>query len=45
MQVDESFWDSPVFHGIDDVDVEAATAAVCTIDTTAGGPGGRRRRS
>ncbi|MFE2188901.1 ISL3 family transposase [Streptomyces sp. NPDC059455] len=37
MQADASFWDSLVFDGIDDVDVEAATAAFGTIDMRARG--------
>jgi transposase len=32
MQTDASFWDSLVFDGIDDVDVEAVTAAFGTVD-------------
>ncbi|MFF2964557.1 transposase family protein [Streptomyces sp. NPDC057963] len=37
MQADGSFWDSLVFDGIDDVDVEAVTAAFGTVDVTARG--------
>jgi transposase len=37
MQTDASFWDSLVFDGIDDVDVEAVTAAFGTIDVVARG--------
>ncbi|WP_244204379.1 transposase family protein [Streptomyces africanus] len=37
MQADESFWDSLVFDGIDDVDVEAVTAAFGTVDVMARG--------
>ncbi|MFJ2765122.1 transposase family protein [Streptomyces prasinus] len=37
MQADVSFWDSLVFNGIDDVDVEAVTAAFGTVDVTARG--------
>ncbi|MGY3199972.1 transposase [Streptomyces sp. TE5632] len=37
MQADASFWDSLVFGGIDDVDVEAVTAAFGTVDVTARG--------
>ncbi|MFE9446611.1 hypothetical protein ACFYO2_48915 [Streptomyces sp. NPDC006602] len=35
MQTDASFWDSLVFDGIDDVDVEAVTAAFGRIDVVA----------
>ncbi|GKQ40683.1 transposase family protein [Streptomyces sp. A012304] len=37
MQADTTFWDSLVFDGIDDVDVEAVTAAFGTVDVTARG--------
>ncbi|WP_328665771.1 hypothetical protein OG905_01580 [Streptomyces sp. NBC_00322] len=37
MQTNASFWDSPVFDGIDDDDVEAATAAFGTVDVVAKG--------
>ncbi|MFD9038943.1 ISL3 family transposase [Streptomyces bottropensis] len=37
MQADISFWDSLVFAGIDDVDVEAVTAAFGTVDVVARG--------
>ncbi|MCX4869824.1 MULTISPECIES: ISL3 family transposase [unclassified Streptomyces] len=37
MQTDMLFWDSLVFDGIDDVDVEAATAAFGTVEVTARG--------
>ncbi|MER5838876.1 ISL3 family transposase [Streptomyces prasinus] len=37
MQADVSFWDSLVFNGIDEVDVEAVTAAFGTVDVTARG--------
>ncbi|MFF4391139.1 transposase family protein [Streptomyces sp. NPDC001552] len=37
MQADASFWDSLVFDGIDDVDVEAVTAAFGTVDVVAKG--------
>ncbi|WP_406502867.1 transposase family protein [Streptomyces sp. NBC_00212] len=37
MQADTSFWDSLVFDGNDDVDVEAATAVFGTIDIVARG--------
>ncbi|MCQ6246131.1 ISL3 family transposase [Streptomyces malaysiensis] len=37
MQTDASFWDSLVFDGIDDVDVEAVTAAFGTVDVVARG--------
>ncbi|WP_253209039.1 ISL3 family transposase [Streptomyces niphimycinicus] len=37
MQADTSFWDSLVFDGIDDVDVEAVTAAFGTVDVVARG--------
>ncbi|MET9785123.1 transposase family protein [Streptomyces canus] len=37
MQADASFWDSLVFDGIDDVDVEAVTAAFGTVDVVARG--------
>ncbi|MEV0634343.1 hypothetical protein AB0I77_05075 [Streptomyces sp. NPDC050619] len=34
MQSDASFWDSLVFDGIDDVDVDAVTAAFGTVDAS-----------
>lgn len=37
MQADASFWDSLVFDGIDDVDVEAVTAVFGTVDVVAKG--------
>ncbi|WP_234441409.1 ISL3 family transposase [Streptomyces scabiei] len=37
MQADISFWDSLVFAGIDDVNVEAVTAAFGTVDVVAKG--------
>ncbi|MET7368733.1 ISL3 family transposase [Streptomyces sp. NPDC005566] len=37
MQTDAPFWDSLVFEGIDDVDVEAATAAFGTVEVVARG--------
>ncbi|WP_371583698.1 ISL3 family transposase [Streptomyces sp. NBC_01314] len=37
MQADISFWDSLVFAGIDDVDVEAVTVAFGTVDVVARG--------
>ncbi|MDX3133077.1 ISL3 family transposase [Streptomyces europaeiscabiei] len=37
MQADISFWDSLVFAGIDDVNVEAVTAAFGTVDVVARG--------
>ncbi|MFE7394688.1 hypothetical protein [Streptomyces sp. NPDC057582] len=37
MQADMSFWDSLVFDGIDDVDVEAVTVVFGTVDVTARG--------
>lgn len=37
MQADTSFWDSLVFAGIDDVDVETVTAAFGTVDVVARG--------
>jgi hypothetical protein len=37
MQAAASFWDSLVFDGIDDVDVEAVTAAFGTVDVVARG--------
>ncbi|MCX4538756.1 ISL3 family transposase [Streptomyces sp. NBC_01669] len=37
MQADTSFWDSLVFDGIDEVDVEAVTAAFGTIEVVARG--------
>ncbi|WP_260463716.1 transposase family protein [Streptomyces sp. TRM72054] len=40
MQADATFWDSLVFDGIDDVDVEAVAAAFGTIDVTARGRAG-----
>ncbi|WP_246203541.1 transposase family protein [Streptomyces tailanensis] len=39
MQADASFWDSLVFDGIDDVDAEAVSAAVGTVDVMARGRG------
>ena len=39
MQIDTPFWDSLVFEGIDDVDVEAASAAFGTVEVVAR-PGG-----
>lgn len=39
MQSDASFWDSLVFDGIDNVDVEAVSAAFGTVDVTARGRG------
>ncbi|MFD3505250.1 hypothetical protein ACFWWT_47880 [Streptomyces sp. NPDC058676] len=45
MQADATFWDSLVFDGIDDVDVEAVTAAFGTVDVTARGRGIRGRVS
>lgn len=43
MLADASFWDSLVFDGICDVDVEAVTAAFGTVDVVARGrrPGQR----
>ncbi|MFD3838848.1 hypothetical protein ACFWWC_21725 [Streptomyces sp. NPDC058642] len=35
MQTDALFWDSLVFHGIDDVDVEAVTAAFGRVEVAA----------
>ncbi|WP_405976904.1 transposase family protein [Streptomyces sp. NBC_00158] len=35
MQTDTPFWDSLVFDGIDDVDVEAVTAAFGTVEVAA----------
>jgi hypothetical protein len=35
MQTDSSFWDSLVFDGIDDVDIEAVAAAFGTVDIVA----------
>ncbi|MFD7611337.1 transposase family protein [Streptomyces sp. NPDC059828] len=37
MQTDASLWDSLVFDGIDDVDVEAVTAAFGTVEVVARG--------
>ncbi|MFE7394947.1 transposase family protein [Streptomyces sp. NPDC057582] len=37
MQTDGPFWDSLVFDGIDEVDVEAVTAAFGTIEVVARG--------
>jgi transposase len=37
MQADASLWDSLVFAGIDDIDVEAVTTAFDTVDVTARG--------
>lgn len=37
MQADSSFWDSLVFDGIDDVDVEAVAAVFVTVDLVARG--------
>ncbi|MFD7529822.1 hypothetical protein ACFV8E_19850 [Streptomyces sp. NPDC059849] len=37
MQTNAPFWDSLVFDGIDDVDVEAVTAAFGTIEVVARG--------
>ncbi|MFE2424098.1 hypothetical protein [Streptomyces hokutonensis] len=37
MQTDAPFWDSLVFDGIDDVDVEAVTASFGTVEVTARG--------
>ncbi|MFF3412859.1 transposase family protein [Streptomyces sp. NPDC002742] len=37
MQADAAFWDSLVFGGIDDVDVEAVTVAFGTVDVMARG--------
>ncbi|WTV72365.1 transposase family protein [Streptomyces sp. NBC_00029] len=37
MQADAPFWDSLVFAGIDDVDVEAVTAAFGTVEVAARG--------
>ncbi|MEU0956875.1 ISL3 family transposase [Streptomyces niveus] len=37
MQTDASFWDSLVFDGIDEVDVEAVTAAFGTVEVVARG--------
>lgn len=37
MQTDAPFWDSLVFDGIDDVDVEAATVAFGTVEVVARG--------
>ncbi|MFE2552331.1 hypothetical protein ACFXGI_27815 [Streptomyces sp. NPDC059355] len=37
MQTDAPFWDSLVFEGIDDVDVEAVTAAFGTVEVVARG--------
>ncbi|WP_405717478.1 hypothetical protein OG607_00975 [Streptomyces sp. NBC_01537] len=37
MQTNASFWDSLVFDGIDDVDVEAVTALFGTVEVVARG--------
>lgn len=37
MQTDAPFWDSLVIDGIDDVDVEAVTAAFGTVEVAARG--------
>ncbi|MFK0223684.1 hypothetical protein ACIQWN_36550 [Streptomyces vinaceus] len=37
MQTDAPFWDSLVFAGIDDVDVEAVTTAFGTVEALARG--------
>ena len=37
MQTDAPFWDSLVFDGIDEVDVEAVTAAFGTVEVVARG--------
>jgi hypothetical protein len=37
MQTDAPFWDSLVFDGIDEVDVEAVTAAIGTVEVVAKG--------
>ncbi|MEV0581131.1 MULTISPECIES: transposase family protein [unclassified Streptomyces] len=37
MQTDAPFWDSLVFDGIDEVDIEAVTAAVGTVEVMARG--------
>ncbi|WP_420856877.1 transposase family protein [Streptomyces populi] len=37
MQADAAFWDSLVFDGIDDVDVEAVTVAFCAVDVVGRG--------
>jgi hypothetical protein len=37
MQADASFWDSLVFDGIDDVDLETVTVAFGTVDVVARG--------
>ncbi|MEW1701202.1 ISL3 family transposase [Streptomyces sp. NPDC091278] len=39
MQTDAPFWDSLVFDGIDEVDVEAVTAAFGTVEIVASGRG------
>ncbi|MFJ5725914.1 transposase family protein [Streptomyces sp. NPDC093149] len=41
MQTDASFWDSLVFGGIDDVDVETVTAVFGTVDVVARGRAAR----
>ncbi|MFJ5115872.1 transposase family protein [Streptomyces sp. NPDC088551] len=41
MLTDASFWDSLVFDGIDDVDVETVTAEFGTVEVVARGRGGR----
>ncbi|MFE9298441.1 hypothetical protein [Streptomyces niveus] len=40
-QTDAPFWDSLVFDGIDDVDVEAVTAAFGTVEVAARGRAAR----
>ncbi|GEB57203.1 hypothetical protein GCM10017674_78170 [Streptomyces gardneri] len=37
MQIDASFWDSLVFDGIDEVEVEAVAAAFGTVEVVARG--------
>ncbi|MFF2803342.1 hypothetical protein ACFVUT_26180 [Streptomyces sp. NPDC058051] len=37
MQTDAPFWDSLVFAGVDDVDVETVTAAFGTVEVVARG--------
>ncbi|MFB7905983.1 hypothetical protein ACFC1T_06120 [Kitasatospora sp. NPDC056076] len=39
MQTTASFWDSLVFDGIDDLDVEAVTALFGTVEVVARGRG------
>ncbi|WP_392756911.1 transposase family protein [Streptomyces sp. LN590] len=41
MQTGAPFWDSLVFEGIDDVDVEAVTAAFGTVEVVARGRAAR----